>query len=109
MDTGASQYALYQACIHSYSLQMRKLRPNPTYVPYLRPSPPYIIDVRSTIPSFNHFPEIYHSCYLQKRTPTTGQRHSVRDSCIRPRIKLDVQSTLSRYAIFLYLIFTQVL
>ncbi|KAA1477710.1 WD40 repeat-like protein [Dentipellis sp. KUC8613] len=25
--------------------QMRKLRPNPTYCPYLRPSPPYIIDL----------------------------------------------------------------
>lgn len=30
---------------HLWLPQLRKLRPNPTYVPYMRPSPPYIIDV----------------------------------------------------------------
>ena len=29
--------------------QMRKLRPNPTYIPYMRPSPPHIIDVKTSI------------------------------------------------------------
>ena len=27
-------------------MQLRKLRPNPGYVPHLRPSPSFIIDVR---------------------------------------------------------------
>jgi hypothetical protein len=26
-------------------MQLRKLRPNPGYVPHLRPSPPFIVDV----------------------------------------------------------------
>lgn len=26
--------------------KLRRMRPNPTFVPYLRPSPAYIIDVR---------------------------------------------------------------
>jgi polyadenylation factor subunit 2 len=33
------------------SQQLRKLQPNPRYVPYIRPSPPFVIDVRVINPT----------------------------------------------------------
>ncbi|CDO71888.1 hypothetical protein BN946_scf184940.g35 [Trametes cinnabarina] len=36
---------------------LRKLRPNPTYVPYLRPAPPYIIDVGWIFGNVQTYPE----------------------------------------------------
>ncbi len=45
MGIGASLFPITKALVLR-AAQLRKLRPNSTYVPQLRPTPPYIINVR---------------------------------------------------------------
>lgn len=48
-DVGEYLRTGYNACLQlTYRIQLRKLRSQTTYAPYLRPAPPYIIDVRRT-------------------------------------------------------------
>ena len=83
-------------------MQLRKLRPNPGYVPHLRPSPSFIIDVRVMVGllhlrhEFNGFISSY---FLQKHIPKTLLPLCAPNSSTRQRTKSDVQWMWWRYVI----------
>lgn len=75
-------------------LQLRKTKPNASYVPYLRPSPPYVIDVcgahKLAIERvFNVIRDL--SCCRPKHIQIIPQRHSVQSLCTPQRTSCDVQ------------------
>lgn len=99
---GAGTHSLFHASrprlTHPLSsFQLRKHRPNPTYVPCMRPAPPYIVDVRIISNRYNRVHAermiILTSFSLPLPTQVT-HRHRCVPSSYTPRpTKFAVQST----------------
>jgi hypothetical protein len=78
-------------------VQLKKLRPNTRYTPYLRPALPFIVDVRRLLSTSYCTTEfLVFSCYPLALILTTPRRLFAQSLYIRPQIKFDAQSTSSR-------------